>query len=196
MTIKIHFSFIVFLIYLYFINNIKYYLTFYFFAVLHEMAHIIVAYILKVKIREINFLSVGLNVQYENNISHMKEIIIASAGPILSLALAIFLSNSNLALINFIIFISNIMPIYPLDGGRIIRILLVKIFGYKKGIKLYKAILIFSICMFIFLNLVMTVYFKNYYLLVFSGYIFILANQELRKERVKLIIDELLGIHL
>lgn len=196
MTIKIHFSFIVFLIYLFFINNIEYYLIFYFFAILHELAHIIVSYVLKVKISEINFLSVGLNVQYENNISYTKEFIIASAGPIFSLALALLFENQNFAIINFIIFMSNMMPIYPLDGGRIIRILLVKILGYKKGITFYKVILIFSICVLIFLNLIITVYFKNYYLLVFSGYIFILANQELRKERVKLIIDELLGIHL
>lgn len=141
-------------------------------------------------------MSVGLNVQYENNISYTKEFIIASAGPIFSLALALLFENQNFAIINFIIFMSNMMPIYPLDGGRIIRILLVKILGYKKGITFYKVILIFSICVLIFLNLIITVYFKNYYLLVFSGYIFILANQELRKERVKLIIDELLGIHL
>lgn len=196
MTIKIHFSFIVFLIYLFFINNIEYYLIFYFFAILHELAHIIVSYVLKVKISEINFLSVGLNVQYENNISYTKEFIIASAGPIFSLALALLFENQNFAIINFIIFMSNMMPIYPLDGGRIIRIFLVKILGYKKGITFYKVILIFSICVLIFLNLIITVYFKNYYLLVFSGYIFILANQELRKERVKLILDELLGIHL
>lgn len=196
MTIKIHFSFIVFLIYLFFINNIEYYLIFYFFAILHELAHIIVSYVLKVKISEINFLSVGLNVQYENNISYTKEFIIASAGPIFSLALALLFENQNFAIMNFIIFMSNMMPIYPLDGGRIIRIFLVKILGYKKGITFYKVILIFSICVLIFLNLIITVYFKNYYLLVFSGYIFILANQELRKERVKLIIDELLGIHL
>ena len=195
MIIKIHWCLIIFIVYLIFINGLKYFFLFYVFVIIHELAHILLAKILNIKIKEIVFLSVGVNAQYENtNIN--KEFWVACAGPIASFFLAIFFENSIYSAINTVILITNIMPIYPLDGGRIIRILIIKIFGYKKGVNLYGTILKYLICLLTIVTVICTVYFKNYFMLIFMLYIFILANREIKKEKIKLLINELIGIHL
>lgn len=196
MIIKIHFSLILFSVYLLLINRLKYFIVFYGFVILHELAHIMVASLLKVKVKEITFLSVGVNAQYEENINWIKEFCIASAGPLLSLVLALILSDVQMSTMNFIIFVTNMMPLYPLDGGRITRIFLIKLLGYKNGVKLYGNVLKVLICVLIVLTAITVIYIKNYYLLIFSWYIFLLANREIKKERIKIVINELLGIQL
>lgn len=196
MTIKIHCSLIIFSLYLFVVNKLEYFFIFYGFAVLHELAHVVSALLLKVKIKEIALLSVGINAQYGENISCDKELIIASAGPFVSFMLAVLLPNFNFSMMNLIIFITNMMPIYPLDGGRIVRILLVKIYGYKKGINIYGMSLKILICVLIIVTIIATVYFRNYYLLIFGSYIFLLSNREIKKERIKLIVNDLIGIQL
>lgn len=196
MIIKIHFSFILFSIYLFLVDKLTYFLIFYGFVIAHELAHILIAFILKVKIKEITFLSVGVNAQYEANVNWIKEIFIASAGPFLSLVLALILANNQLSSINLIIFLTNIVPIYPLDGGRIVRIFFIRLLGYKKGVEQYGKFLKALICIIIILTLITSIYIKNYYLLIFSCYIFLLADREIKKERIKLVINELFGIQL
>lgn len=184
------------MLYLYVIDKLEYFFIFYIFVFIHEMFHVMMAVLLKVKIKEIVFLSIGMNAQYEENISSIKEFLIAIAGPIASLNLAIFLYNESFIMMNIIILITNMIPIYPLDGGRILRIILIKILGYKNGIKIYGIILRILICVLIIITIIFTVYLKNYYFLFFSIYIFLLVDKEIKKERIKLIINELIGVQL
>lgn len=196
MIIKIHCSLIIFSMFLFVTEKLSSFLVFYGFVVLHELAHMLIAFMMRVKIKEITLLSVGVNAKYEENITLNKELIIASAGPLISLVLAIFLSNINFSIINIIIFITNMVPIYPLDGGRIVRISFIKIYGYKNGINIYGICLKILICILVIGMIVGTVYFKNYYLLFFCGYVFLLADREIKKERIKLIVNELIGTQL
>lgn len=196
MTIKFHYYLFLFMLYLYVIDKLEYFFIFYIFVFIHEMFHVMMAVLLKVKIKEIVFLSIGMNAQYEENISSIKEFLIAIAGPIASLNLAIFLYNESFIMMNIIILITNMIPIYPLDGGRILRIILIKILGYKNGIKIYGIILRILICVLIIITIIFTVYLKNYYFLFFSIYIFLLVDKEIKKERIKLIINELIGVQL
>ena len=184
------------MVYLYAVDKLEYFFAFYIFVIIHEIAHIIMAMLLKVKIKEIVFLSIGMNAQYEENIPMLKEFFIAIAGPIASLSLAIFLSNERFSLMNIIILITNIIPIYPLDGGRVLRIVLVKIFGYKNGLKIYGTILKVLICILVVITIIFAVYLKNYYFLFFSIYVFLIVDKEIKKERIKLIINELIGTQL
>lgn len=196
MTIKIHYYLILFMFYLYVIDRLGYFFVFYIFVVIHELAHIITAKMLRVKIKEVVLLSIGVNARYEENVSNLKEFVIAIMGPIASLVLAIFMPNKMYSVINIIIFVTNIFPIYPLDGGRILRIILIKSFGYKNGIKVYGVVLKILICILSVATIIFTVYFKNYFFLFFCIYIFLLIDKEIKRERVRLIINELIGTQL
>ncbi|MBO5179852.1 MAG: hypothetical protein J6B87_05865 [Clostridia bacterium] len=196
MTLKIHYYLVLFMLYLYVINKLEYFFVFYIFAIIHEIAHIMMATILRVKVKEVVMLSIGVNACYEENISHIKEILIAIAGPIASLLLATFLPYSKYSVMNIIIFFTNSIPIYPLDGGRILRIALIKLMGYKKGIKIYGIFLKILVCFLIVVTIIFTVYFKNYYFLFFCIYVFLLVDKEIKKERIRLVVNELIGTQL
>ena len=99
---------------------------------LHELSHIAVAYIFGLKCRSVTFTPLGFSAVIENleYLSGSKKIYIMLAGPILNLILwlvcefifvdrFIFFKQANMA-----IFLFNMLPVYPLDGGKICHIIL------------------------------------------------------------------------
>ncbi|MGE5380326.1 MAG: site-2 protease family protein [Methylocystaceae bacterium] len=109
---------------------------------LHEAAHAITAVIFGVKVTRVELLPFGGQAVIEDimALSPEKEMIIALAGPAVSLLLAglsyvwrqtplvnVFLwANLFLALFN-------LLPVLPLDGGRLVRAAISTIFGFKKA---------------------------------------------------------------
>lgn len=113
-------------------------------VLIHELAHAIMAALLKVKVAEIELLPFGGQAKIEDftGLDPDKEIYIALAGPILSFsAAAIFYffpefgwhRSQMIIQINFCLGIFNLLPALPLDGGRILRAFLSGFIGYKKA---------------------------------------------------------------
>lgn len=133
LRIRIDLKIFIFLVLLYFTNQIRIYLIIMFFCVIHEIGHIIAGLILKMKVRKIEIMPLGLTASFYMNFndksSKIKEIFVTLAGPLTSLGLAILCSNVDLKYItvqeavysNILILLFNLIPIYPLDGGRIIK---------------------------------------------------------------------------
>ena len=184
MSIKIHFYLFMSLAYAFMIGKLELFLICYISVLLHEIAHVITALILKVDVTEILLMPVGVSATYNENISPKKEIIISLAGPIMSLIMAIFSKDSLISNINFIIMILNLIPIYPLDGGRVQRIFFILKYKYKKGIKISQNISdLFIVILFIF-SIIFIIYLKNFYLLIVVFYIYTLSRKEMKKERI------------
>ena len=61
MSIKIHFYLFVFMSYMFFIGKIEMFMIFYISILLHEIAHIVVALLLKVNVIELNLMPVGIS---------------------------------------------------------------------------------------------------------------------------------------
>ncbi|XMB87385.1 hypothetical protein RJG79_06185 [Mycoplasmatota bacterium WC44] len=121
-----------------------------FFSILfHELCHAIVSKIFNRKISKITILPFGtiFEVDSNDNINLLEELLIVLAGPLGSLFLMMF---DDLYSINRIILIFNLLPIYPLDGGKIIETLLCKVFNFKLVLKIiYVNSIIFSFSMII-----------------------------------------------
>lgn len=115
-------------------------------ASIHELSHIIVAKMFKVKLNKIEVYPFGLSANLDslNKIHPLKSILILIAGP-----LSYFISNIllNIGLkydflsfnsyqkaleINMLIFMFNMLPIWPLDGSKIIFYLLSFFMTLKK----------------------------------------------------------------
>lgn len=100
--------------------------------IIHELGHVLLAYLEKVEIKSIYLYPLGgiskLNIPL--NISPLKEIIILIAGPLFQfLAYFILLRlmptyKEVIKEYHFNILLFNLLPIYPLDGGKLLKILL------------------------------------------------------------------------
>lgn len=119
--------------------------------IIHEISHIITAKHFKVEVEKILLTPIGIMAKMSNTspIGYGKEIIIAAAGPISNLIMALggyiinlyFLDNSKgisfFILANVSLFVLNILPVIPLDGGRIFKYTLLSNLGYRGTIKIF-----------------------------------------------------------
>ena len=88
----------------------------------------------------------------------------------------------------------NLIPVYPLDGGRILRGILFLTLGYKKSLKISTGIAK-GLMIFVTLSgMALLVYFKNPSLVLLAVYMYIIINEESKKDRIQKTINELIGI--
>lgn len=183
MVVKIHLYLLLVFAYMYAINKLEIFVLSYIFIIMHEMAHIAVAQMLGISIREVELLPVGINAKIEKNISFYKELLISLAGPIASLLFSLFLKNSLLKFINLYIALTNLIPLKPYDGGKILNVIIIILFGEAKGRKIKVKIQKIMLNMLTIIALFSVLKFKNYYLAIVCIYMICIAKDELKNER-------------
>ena len=159
MSIKIDLMIAFFVILFCLTSQIEIYLILLLFAVIHEIGHLIAGIFLGFKPKEIQINIAGVRVEFKPKIEEynkrilkgsslsLKRAIIAMAGPITNFLIItimqiisiinpkFMISNIGINVIyaNFLIGIFNLIPIYPLDGGRILKKFLYIFKGLKKS---------------------------------------------------------------
>lgn len=145
-------------------------------AALHEFAHIFAVFLTKAQIEKVHIMPFGVEIILinKNSLSYTQEIFVSIAGPAVNLVLffaviiseAVFGYNyilSFLAAGNFFLFLINMLPIMPLDGGRALYALLL----LKKDI--VKAAFLSDLISFI---TIIPVVILGFYFLALTGYNF------------------------
>ena len=129
------------------------------FSLFHETGHISAMTVLGNAPQSVTFELTGINIKRpaQTSVSLAKEIVIALSGPffnfILFLIFVLIYSQNknekvlNMASVNLILMIFNLMPIKGLDGGKVLYFTVSKFFSYKKA----KNILTISSVIFILL---------------------------------------------
>jgi stage IV sporulation protein FB len=118
---------------------------------IHELAHVLVAYSYGYHVREIQLLPFGGVAKIEDldlvPLDPLVEINIALAGPLQNILLAglgfilKILAIWQIPLANFFIYCNlgmamiNLLPVLPLDGGRVCRAYLVRLLGYQSAME-------------------------------------------------------------
>ena len=164
--------------------------------IIHELGHILISLVFKWNIDKIIILPFGGLTKYNEIINRplIEEFLIAISGILFQMIFYILIKNNidykYFSFINYFIIIFNLLPIYPLDGSKILNIFFNKITSYKNSLNLtiiisYIFIIIFS---FIFFNVNKIITF----ILVF---LFLEVNK-LYKERNALFNKFLLERHL
>ncbi len=160
-------------------NYLDMYYTCLLFVTFHELSHIFVGYLLNKKLRKLKITISGCtaifkkeHIQYKEK--NINEIFFLIAGPLSNGVLAlIFNKVSFIFEINIFLMFLNLLPIYPLDGYRIVENLL-KIFlsdNYKKRKQILKSIsVIYTILLFVLVMLILLIY-KNISGLMFLAYL-------------------------
>ena len=181
MRLRIDLKILVFLMLFYFTKQLKIYLIIMFFSLIHELGHLIIGKILKMKIEKLEVLPYGFSVSFKTNIQdinkklvngnvlELKKIFIALAGPIISLIIVLiyikiephFLNKTDIIYSNILIALFNLIPIYPLDGGRIIDGILHIKYGEIKSKLLIGKISYATMIILTIISSIAVYYFKN-----------------------------------
>lgn len=144
MKIEINLKIILLIILFLFLNRFELYMIFIIFIVFHELAHMLIGILLGFKPKTISLNPLGLSIEFYNygentKLIRWKRIFTYLAGPLINFAFCLVFYYINMDLfikekviyINLLLGIFNLIPILPLDGGRILNELL-KIFYNNK----------------------------------------------------------------
>ncbi len=193
---SVHPLFFLFGLYFAFTGRIFVFLIYTFSAVIHELGHSFIASSLGYKLNKITLMPFGAVVKGEiKGLSYKDEIKIALAGPCINLAVGIFFValwwiypeiysfTDIIVFANFSMATVNLIPAYPLDGGRVLFALLAEKLGQVKAEKICKILggILGGILLVLFM---VTVFYQvNFSLLFFSAFVLFGAFEK-NKENV------------
>ncbi len=207
MRLKIDLKIFLFLFLFLLTSQIEMYIILMIFAIIHELGHLVAGLILKFKPEEVKLTPVGLQIRFkidsreynekikEARSLNIKKAIIALAGPLTNLIIAVVtiiigyfnanIQNTYIYQIiiyaNFLIAMFNLIPIYPMDGGRVLKELLKIFIGSKKA---YKITYIVSKTILILLTAVASIlvlYIHNIAIVIILAYLWYLEVIEIRR---------------
>lgn len=158
-----------------------------FLIIIHELGHVTFAIIQKIKVEKIILYPLGgiTKLKMPLNISSIKEAMILLGGPLfqfLAYILLLLLLPSKIDTIKLYhqnILLFNLLPIYPLDGGKLLKIILDLFLPYKVSFKFSIFIsYILEIVIFLFTPIKKINTFITFFFLLFLTY------QESKKENI------------
>ncbi len=159
--LNINFTFLILIVLLLYSGDIKLLLIYVLFSYLHEYTHAVAASFMGYTPAEISAgLFGGVLHLKEGYVKPGAELIIHSAGPLFNLSVAmiaylVFINTGwfwmyDIIALNLILALFNLLPFYPLDGGKIVNIYIARFVGYDRSYMISKLIsIIFSILLFI-----------------------------------------------
>lgn len=194
MKIKLNLNIFLFLSIFLITKQIKIYCMLMLFAFIHELSHLIAGILLGFKLEAFRIMPFGFSIEFKtepqnynkkvvkSNILAVKKIIIALAGPLLNIIIAIIgiLHNmdENIIYSNILLMFFNLIPIYPLDGGRILKNLLKIFLGNKKATIYTNKISNIFIIILTIISSILIIEYKNVAILFIIGLLWYLVMME------------------
>lgn len=204
MQIKVNLQIFLFIIIFVFTHQIEIYGWIMLFAFIHELGHMLAGIVLKLKPKALNFMPFGISITFETfeykKLVEIKKILIAIAGPLTNLIICIiaFFLHIDLATkaiiiySNILIALFNLIPIYPLDGGRILKgIIRLKNEEIKSDSIINKTSNILIVALTVIAS-ILILYLKNIAILFVVAYLWIIVINENKKYNMKIKVYEIL----
>lgn len=194
MNIKLNLNIFLFLLLFFITNQIEIYALVMIFALIHELAHLICGVSLGFKPDTLRIMPLGFSIEFETNVRDynikvrksnalaVKKILIASAGPLINLlivilGIAISIDN-NIIYANLLILIFNLLPIYPLDGGRILINILKIFYGNRKANKYANIVRNTCIILLTIFCSILILYINNIAIIAILGLLWVITIRE------------------
>lgn len=155
MRFRIDLKIFLFVILFYFTKQIEIYAMIMLFAIVHEFGHLLAGLLLGMKPEKMEIMPYGVSISFKltpkdynkkikcGNQLELKKIFVALAGPITNIIIMIIVCKMNINIFfalmilysNLLLVLFNLLPIYPLDGGRVIKGILHIFLGKQKAEK-------------------------------------------------------------
>ncbi len=181
MRFRIDLKIFLFLILFYFTKQIETYVLIIIFAIIHEIGHLIAGLCLGMKPDKMEIRPYGVSISFKiipkdynkkilkGNILEIKKILVAIAGPITNIIVILICNNIDMGLFlnlmiiyaNILLILFNLIPIYPLDGGRILKGILYILFGKRKSEQYINFISFIVLIIITFISSIAILYLKN-----------------------------------
>lgn len=212
--IRIHFTFLLLLPWIAFVSNgnmtlitIIYVLGLFSCVLLHELGHSIVAQKFGLKVNEIVLYPIGGVARMEELPAKMQELIVALAGPAVNVVIAaviltvltaigklapwsatLYTTNGfwwqKVAGANIVLALFNLIPAFPMDGGRVLRAILAMRIGQVHATDIAASVGQFLAIVFGFVGI-----FESPMLIIIAFFIYLGAGQEAAMYRGKALVE-------
>ena len=198
MVIKINLKIFIFIAVFYFTKQINIYFCLMLFAFIHELGHLLAGVLVGFKPKSLTIMPLGISINFNiitiNNIN-IKKLIIALAGPITNLLVILItyvlktelykITYQEIIYSNLLIFLFNLIPLYPLDGGRILKYGLHIKYGIKQSVILTNKISNIIIIVLTGVSLIATYYLQNIAIIFIQVYLWFIMLLENKKFKLK-----------
>ncbi|SOC02526.1 stage IV sporulation protein FB [Ureibacillus xyleni] len=177
-------------------GNVSYYALILTSLIIHELGHIVAAFLCKVKVERCVIMPYGGEIELQGGFSipPKKQLIIALGGPIATftfLGITPFLDpllSDPLFKIQLVLLGINMIPVWPLDGGRIILSLILVFYPKARFYEMYISISLILTILTIIITFILLP--KTLFLLVLSIFIFIKLVGEWRYRKYRLAFEK------
>lgn len=179
------------------------------FSLIHELGHLICGIFLGFKPDKMTILPYGLKINFrvepndynkkigKGTMLSIKRIILALAGPITNLiciAITYIIARENkityeiyqnIVYSNLLIAIFNLLPIYPLDGGRIIKEIIHIKLGIKKSYSYIEVISEITLYILTMITSILILYYKNIAMIIVIAYLWLIVYKTKKGVKIK-----------
>lgn len=200
MTIKLNLNIFLFLLLFLITNQIEVYALVMLFALIHELGHLLCGVLLGFEAESLKIMPLGFAIEFKtkigdynkkvlkSNLLTVKKLCINVAGPITNFVMiiigAVMNFHENILYANLIILMINLIPIYPLDGGRIIKNILKLSFGNKKAFTYSNQISNLFVISLTVISSIVVYYYKNWAIVLAIVFIWSLIINENKKYNI------------
>ena len=174
--IKIDYSFLLMLFLFLILDCFSFYFYYVLFIILHEMSHLMIAKRKGYFPKKIKLTMFGASLEGFDDFLLKDEIKIVLAGPLFNLIIVVciylcywFFPESSEYLddilrVNQSILFFNLLPIFPLDAGRLLLCFLSLKFGRKDAVRIVKKVSIFFVFVMFFISIISFLFLYNFIL--------------------------------
>ena len=183
------------------------------FAFIHELGHLITGIIVGMKPEKIEIMPFGVSISFKINTKEynikikrankleIKKIIVALAGPLTNFLIILIAGNLKIDIFksliiiytNFLIMIFNLLPIYPLDGGRILKGILHINFGLRTSEIYTNIISKIMVTIITVASSILILYVHNIAILLIDTYLwYLVIKEDIKYKRRKDIYNKIL----